>query len=181
MLSPSEAFQIAVPRRPAVLCLKRGEETQLIAVSWFTWLNMRRQPMISYAMERSAALGLDLQENDELYLAFPEPRAVEGFKAGLHARPAPEGQEDEADSRVTSQHGLAGSFFLRALRLCCAAPWPAPITIRSKKCAFSTAILRMHSTSANEKSNITISRRREPSAFSAFCVGGCHALGKFYI
>lgn len=106
MLSPSEAFQIAVPRRPAVLCLKRGEETQLIAVSWFTWLNMRRQPMISYAMERSAALGLDLQENDELYLAFPEPRAVEGFKAGLHARPAPEGQEDEADSRVTSQHGL---------------------------------------------------------------------------
>lgn len=41
MLSPSEAFQIAVPRRPAVLCLKRGEETQLIAVSWFTWLNMR--------------------------------------------------------------------------------------------------------------------------------------------
>ena len=55
MLSPSEAFQIAVPRRPAVLCLKRGEETQLIAVSWFTWLNMRRQPMISYAMERSAA------------------------------------------------------------------------------------------------------------------------------
>ena len=47
MLSPSEAFQIAVPRRPAVLCLKRGEETQLIAVSWFTWLNMRNQPMIS--------------------------------------------------------------------------------------------------------------------------------------
>lgn len=106
MLSPSEAFQIAVPRRPAVLCLKRGEETQLIAVSWFTWLNMRRQPMISYAMERSAALGLDLQENDELYLAFPEPRAVEGFKAGLHARPAPEGQDDEADSRVTNQYGL---------------------------------------------------------------------------
>ena len=25
MLSPSEAFQIAVPRRPAVLCLKRGD------------------------------------------------------------------------------------------------------------------------------------------------------------
>ena len=74
MLSPSEAFQIAVPRRPAVLCLKRGEETQLIAVSWFTWLNMRRQPMISYAMERSAALGLDLQENDELYLVcMPAP------------------------------------------------------------------------------------------------------------
>lgn len=106
MLSPSEAFQIAVPRRPAVLCLKRGEETQLIAVNWFTWLNMRNQPMISYAMERSAAMGLDLQENDELYLAFPEPRAVEGFKAGLHARPAPEGQEDETDSRVTNQYGL---------------------------------------------------------------------------
>ena len=51
-------------------------------------------------------MGLDLQENDELYLAFPEPRAVEGFKAGLHARPAPEGQEDETDSRVTNQYGL---------------------------------------------------------------------------
>lgn len=170
MLSPSEAFQIAVPRRPAVLCLKRGEETQLIAVNWFTWLNMRNQPMISYAMERSAVMGLDLQENDELYLAFPEPRAVEGFKAGLHARPAPEGQEDETDSRVTNQYGLP--VILRAgtelvLRCTLARAYNYPF----KKCAFSTAILRMHSTSANEKSNITISRRREPSAFSAFLRG----------
>ena len=106
MLTPSEAFQIALPRRPAVLCLKRGEETQLIAVSWFTWLNMRRQPMISYAMERSAAMGLDLQPDDELYLAFPAPGKAADFKAGLHARPAPEGQEDEADSRVTNKYGL---------------------------------------------------------------------------
>ena len=44
MLSPSEAFQIAVPRRPAVLCLKRGEETQLIAVNWFTWLTCAISP-----------------------------------------------------------------------------------------------------------------------------------------
>ncbi len=106
MLSPSEAFQTAVPHRPAVLCIKRGEETQLISVSWFTWLNMRNQPMISYAMERSAAMGLDLESGDELYLAFPDSHSVSNFKSGLRARPRPDDAEDEADSRVMTHPAL---------------------------------------------------------------------------
>ena len=93
MLSPSEAFQIALPHRPAVLCLKRGEVTELISVSWFTWLNMRRQPMISYSMERSASMGLELKSGDELYLAFPSPVEAVKYKNGIRAVP---GEKDEA-------------------------------------------------------------------------------------
>lgn len=92
MLTPSEAFQIALPRRPAVLCLKRGEYTEMIAVSWFTWLNMKHQPMISYAMERSASMGLDLSAGDELYLAFPSPKEAVKYEKGLNAAP---GQNSE--------------------------------------------------------------------------------------
>ena len=92
MLSSSEAFQIAYPRRPAVLCLKRGDRTEMIAADWFTWLNMRHQPMISYAMKRSASLGLDVEEGDELYLAFPSPKEAEKYQSGLRAVPT---QSDE--------------------------------------------------------------------------------------
>lgn len=87
MLSPSEAFELAVPRRPAVLCIKRGETTEMIATDWFTWLNMRNQPMLSYSMQRSAAMGLDLDSDDELYLAFPSVKEVEKYRNGLRAIP----------------------------------------------------------------------------------------------
>lgn len=102
MLAPSEAFQIALPRRPAVLCLKRGETTELIAVSWFTWLNMKHQPMISYAMERSANMGLDLSAGDELYLAFPSPKEAVKYQKGLKASPGEDAQGDEAACPVRS-------------------------------------------------------------------------------
>ena len=84
-MTASEAFQIAVPRSPAVLCLARGAETELIAVEWFTWLNLTHQPMISFSMQRSARYGLDLKDGDALYLAFPPTKEVAQFKAGLSA------------------------------------------------------------------------------------------------
>ena len=58
----SEAFGIAPPRRPAVLCLPGPDgSTDLIATQWFTWLNLKRNPMLSYALERSANLGLNVE------------------------------------------------------------------------------------------------------------------------
>ncbi|MCQ2454242.1 MAG: hypothetical protein MJ136_06840 [Clostridia bacterium] len=71
-ISVSEAFALAPPRRPAVLCIKGPNgSTDMIMTSWFNWLNIKRQPMISYAMERTRSLGLNAAEMDELYLAFP--------------------------------------------------------------------------------------------------------------
>lgn len=102
MLTPSEAFQIALPRRPAVLCLKRGEATEMISVSWFTWLNMKHQPMISYAMERSASRGLDLAAGDELYLAFPSPKEAVKYEKGLSAAPGESSETPEGACPVCS-------------------------------------------------------------------------------
>lgn len=102
MLSPYEAFEIAAPRRPAVLCIKRGEATEMIATDWFTWLNMKNQPMISYAMQRSAAMGMDLRADDELYLAFPAMQDVEKYEKGILAKP---GEQSDA-VRVVSAQGL---------------------------------------------------------------------------
>lgn len=100
MMNPSEAFQIAVPRRPAVLCLKRGEATEMIATNWFTWLNLKNQPMLSYAMERSAEFGLDLKSNDKLYLAFPSQKEVERYKGGIRALPNQEEEEVESPQPI---------------------------------------------------------------------------------
>lgn len=85
MLSAIEAFNIALPRRPAVLCIARTDSTDMIAVSWFTWLNMKRQPMLSFALERNSKLGLDIDSGDELYLLFAAAKEVEKYKNGIKA------------------------------------------------------------------------------------------------
>lgn len=105
MMHPSEAFQIAVPRRPAVLCLKRGKATEMIATNWFTWLNLKNQPMISYAMERSAEFGLDLKSNDKLYLAFPAREEAEKYKGGLKALPG-QGEAEGEDPQPICMENL---------------------------------------------------------------------------
>ncbi len=86
-MTASEAFHIAVPRSPAVLCLPHDGDTELIAVDWFTWLNLTHQPMLSYAMQRSARYGLELKSGDELYLAFPSAKETALFKSGICASP----------------------------------------------------------------------------------------------
>ena len=103
MIAIEKAFQIAPPQRPAVLCVKRGNATEMIALDWFTWLNLRTQPMISYAMKRTVNMGLDLEADDTLYLAFPAPADVEKYADGILA--LPEAQE-EGDVRPISADNL---------------------------------------------------------------------------
>ena len=96
-ITPQEAFGIAVPRRPAVLCIKGPEgSTDMIMTEWFNWLNMKRQPMITYAMNRGASLGVGLQTDDALFLAFPPVKTAlkyqQGYRTGPY-KPLPEGVE----------------------------------------------------------------------------------------
>ena len=83
-LTVSQAFGIAPPRRPAVLCVKGPDgSTDLIMTQWFNWLNIKRNPMITYAMETTASLGLNVKDNDTVYLAFPPVRDALLYKAGI--------------------------------------------------------------------------------------------------
>ena len=95
-ISPLEAFGVAAPRRPAVLCVPRPGGTDMITTQWFNWLNMKRQPMLTYAMDRKAPLGADLKPGDELYLAFPSNETALKYREGCRAggpEPLPEGPE----------------------------------------------------------------------------------------
>lgn len=71
-ISVSEAFSNAPPRSAAVLCVKgrRGGAT-LLLTDWFTWLNIKRNPMISFSLPRTSEIGKALQEGDSFVLAFP--------------------------------------------------------------------------------------------------------------
>ena len=94
-----EAFGIAVPRRPAVLCVQGpGGATDMIMTEWFNWLNMKRQPMLTYAMNRGASLGLGIENGGELFLAVPPVKAALNYRAGFRTaaagdKPLPEGVE----------------------------------------------------------------------------------------
>jgi hypothetical protein len=57
----------------------------LIKVEWFSWLNTRRQPMITYSMFRDAGIGLDLRDDDPLVLAFPPAEDAPKYKDGIYA------------------------------------------------------------------------------------------------
>lgn len=102
-ISVSEAFSLAPPRRPAVLCIKGPNgSTDMIMTSWFNWLNMRRQPMISYAMERTRSLGLNAAEMEEVYLAFPPVNDALRYQNGV--RTAAEGEEKALPNGVSTCH-----------------------------------------------------------------------------
>ena len=91
-ITPSQAFGNAPPRRPAVLCIKGPDgSTDMIMTQWFSWLNMKRNPMISYAMETTVSLGLNVKDSDEIYLAFPPVKDALLYKAGV--RTAYEGKD----------------------------------------------------------------------------------------
>lgn len=99
-LTVSQAFSIAPPRSTAVLCLKGpGGSTDLITAEWFTWLNIRRQPMISFSMMRTASLGLNLENDDELFLAFPPHQEAALYSAGI--RTAQAGQEKKLPEGIS--------------------------------------------------------------------------------
>ena len=93
-ISVSEAFGSAPPRSPAVLCLKGADgSSDMILTEWFTWLNIKRQPMISFSMPRNASLGLNLSEGDPLILAFPPTEDALQYKQGI--RTAADGRVKE--------------------------------------------------------------------------------------
>ena len=93
-LTPLQAFGEAPPRSAAVLCVPGPNgSTDMILTEWFTWLNYRRNPMLSYSMHRSASLGLSVEPGSKLYLAFPPAEEALAYKAGV--RTAAKGQEKE--------------------------------------------------------------------------------------
>ncbi|MBQ7521064.1 MAG: hypothetical protein IJU12_12165 [Clostridia bacterium] len=80
----SRAFGAAPPRRPAVLCIKGPDgSTDMILTQWFSWLNIKRNPMIAYAMETTATIGLNVKDKDEVYLAFPPVKDALRYKGGV--------------------------------------------------------------------------------------------------
>lgn len=98
-ISVHQAFASAPPRRPAVLCVREAEQTRLKATLWFTWLNIKHQPMLSFALERDA--GLSLRTGDELTLAFPPVGQTALYQEGLcisqREENLPQGVMREAD------------------------------------------------------------------------------------
>lgn len=98
-ITVSEAFSNAPPRSRAVLCL-RGPEgaTDMILTEWFTWLNIRRNPMISFSMLRNASLGMNLKEGDAFALAFPPIDEAQAYRQGV--RTAAEGKEKQLPKGV---------------------------------------------------------------------------------
>ena len=79
-----EAFGNAPPRSPCVLCIPGpGGGTDMILTEWFSWLNIKRNPMLSFSLPRSAAFGPALREGDRFVLAFPQENLARGYKQGL--------------------------------------------------------------------------------------------------
>ena len=88
-LTPLQAFELAPPRRHAVLCLPGPNgSTDMILVHWFTWLNMKRNPMIAYGMETTAALGLNVDTGSTVFLAFPPAKEALLYKKGIRTAEA---------------------------------------------------------------------------------------------
>ena len=82
-ITVSEAFAYAPPRSACVLCLKRARgSTDMILTEWFTWLNIKRNPMISFSLPRGVAK--DLREGDDFVLAFPPTETALKYKNGIN-------------------------------------------------------------------------------------------------
>ena len=79
-----DAFGSAPPRSPCVLCIPGpGGGTDMILAEWFSWLNIKRNPMLSFSLQRDAAFGPALREGDRFVLAFPPENPARGYKQGL--------------------------------------------------------------------------------------------------
>ncbi len=79
------AFGNAPPRSACVLCMKGNNGgTDLILVEWFTWLNVKRNPMLSFSLMRDNEFGKDLREGDTFVLAFPPRETALKYKQGMH-------------------------------------------------------------------------------------------------
>ena len=121
-ITVSQAFSNAPPRSAAVLCAKGdGGSTDLLLTDWFTWLNMKRNPMISFSLLRSQEPGQRLREGDSFVLAFPPLAEAKRYREAVRV------SADDAGPET---------------RYCSGAHWPARITTPSRRCASLTATWR---------------------------------------
>ena len=119
-ITVSEAFGNAPPRSAAVLCLKgAGGGSDLQMTEWFTWLNIKRNPMISFSLSRGSEISKRLQEGDSLILAFPPLKEAKAYKDAVHTDPAPDESVETASvggisvprgSEVVLRCTLAGAY-----------------------------------------------------------------------
>ena len=100
-VSVSDAFSNAPPRSAAVLCVK-GEKgrTDMLLTDWFTWLNIKHNPMISFSLPRSATIGARLKEGDSFALAFPRLEEAKRYQQPVSA------DGDTQEPEVTLADGL---------------------------------------------------------------------------
>ena len=119
IITASRAFAGAPPRSAAVLCVKSGAgRTSLQMTEWFTWLNIRRNPMISFSLPRSNEIGKSLKEGDSFVLAIPRLEEAKRYLKTVCA----DGDAEEQDGapKTVLEEGMdirtpAGSEVL----LCC--------------------------------------------------------------
>ena len=85
-ISVSEAFGNAPPRSAAVVCMQgTGGATDMMLADWFTWLNIKRNPMISFSLPRKADMAARLQEGDSFVLAFPRLTEARRYEHAVSA------------------------------------------------------------------------------------------------
>ena len=83
-ISVLDAFGSAPPRSPCVLCMKTPQGFTLQLTEWFSWLNIKRNPMLSFSMPRGGdAAGL--REGDSFLLAFPPAGEARRFRVPVQA------------------------------------------------------------------------------------------------
>lgn len=83
-ISVTDAFGGAPPRSPCVLCMKTAKGFTLQLTEWFTWLNIKHNPMLSFSMPRGGEAG-ELREGDRFLLAFPPAEEALRYRAGAHS------------------------------------------------------------------------------------------------
>ena len=83
-ISVTDAFGNAPPRSPCVLCMKTAQGYTLQLTEWFTWLNIKRNPMLSFSMPRGGEAA-SLREGDHFVLAFPPAEEALRYRAGASA------------------------------------------------------------------------------------------------
>lgn len=84
-VSVSDAFANAPPRSPCVLCMKNAQGGFTLQMTeWFTWLNIKRNPMISFSMPRGGE-SAGLREGDSFLLALPPAEVALRFRQPVQA------------------------------------------------------------------------------------------------
>ena len=94
-----QAFSLAPPRSfPTLFLTRRDGRPDRIAVDWFNWLNMKRQPMLTFAVDKNIGKEIALNEDEKFALVFPsqDPAAPRETKQTVRIPDFPEAGPDNA-------------------------------------------------------------------------------------